>query len=167
MTTRYLHVVLCLCFSLPVRAQTSSQQVTVDAYLSLSFPGRPSRYDAKDVTVFYTTSNHTTYKMFKRAKYFQDSSDQRHGEFMEKWARSIMAGQEYDGLSKKATDSVIGGATGRFIEMGRPDQRKPYFVFLFLTVRGSNMYLLECPSSRPEADALKDARNFFGGVVFH
>jgi hypothetical protein len=39
-------------------------------------------------------------------------------------------------------------------------------VFIFLTIRGTNIYLLKCSSSKQEAKALADARHFYEGVVF-
>jgi hypothetical protein len=166
MSKRYLYFIVYLFCALPVGAQTLSQQVNVDAYLRLTFPKRPSHYDAKDITAFSTTVNHTTYELTKIVKKFPAMSEQQHGELMDKLAQRWIEDSLYEGLTKQVTDSVISGTRGRFVKMGRRDQTKPLFVFIFLTIRGTNIYILKCSSSKQEANALADARHFYEGVVF-
>ncbi len=74
--------------------------------------------------------------------------------------------QKFDGLAKEVRDSVIGGSVGRFIQMKRNDPANPYFVFVFMTFQGRNMYMVQCTSFKPEAGAIADARNYYGRAVF-
>jgi hypothetical protein len=165
MPKRFLYLLSSLSFALSASAQTPSQQVTVDAYLKLTFPGRVNRSD-NNVSIFLnSTVNHTTYYLL-RMKVRQEISETQLGEFMNELARRKMADQQYDGLTKQMTDSVVGGAKGPFVKMKRPDQTKPLFDYMFITIRGANIYLLMSSSSKPEANALEDARHFFEKVIF-
>ena len=158
-------LVFCLFCVVSVQAQTPSQQVTVDAHLKLTFPGRVIHSDRNGTAAFITTANHTTYQTV-HVELQKEVSDARQAEFIEEKARLFMTDQRYDGMTKQVMDSVIGGAKGRFIKMGRPDQSKPLFLFEFITARGKNFYLIRSSSSKPEANAREDARQFFEGVVF-
>jgi hypothetical protein len=132
----------------------------------LSFPGRVTHWDNNGAAFFMTTVNHTTYQTV-RAILRQKVSEPQHGKFLDEKARLFMTDERYDGMTKQMVDSVIGGSDGRFITMGRTtDLSKPLFVFIFLTIRDANFYMIRCSSSKPEKNAHEDARQFYGGVIF-
>jgi hypothetical protein len=157
---------LCLGTFFSARSQNLSQQVTVDNYLRLTFPGKVTHFDSLGVTVFQTTVNHTTYQVVKREKIFEAASEEKRSELMDQGARQMMANPKFDGMEKQVKDSVIGGSVGRFIRMMRTDPANPYFVFAFMTFQGRNGYMVQCTSFKPEASALQDARDYYGRVVF-
>jgi hypothetical protein len=165
MPGRLLYLIACLLIALSAGAQSPSQQVTVDAYLKLTFPGHVTHSDKNGTATFSTTVNHTTYNLV-RITHQQEISQTGIGELMDEMARRVMADQLYGGLTKQMIDSTIGGAKGPFIKMKRPDQTRPLFDFIFITIRAKNIYMLMCSSSKPEAKALEDAGHFFEGVVF-
>jgi hypothetical protein len=147
-------------------AQNVPQQVTVDNYLCLTFPGKVTHFDSLGVSGFQTTVDNTTYQVVKREKIFEEASEEKRGELMDHGASQVMTNPKFDGLAKQVRDSVIGGSMGRFIRIMRTNPADPYFVFVFLTFQGTNMYMVQCTSFKPEANALQDARNYYGRVVF-
>lgn len=165
MPNRFLYLLSSLSFALSASAQTPSQQVTVDAHLKLTFPGRVTHTEHNDIVYYSTTANHATYTLV-HIKLQQEFSEPRLDESMHEMAKRVMADPLYNGLTKQTMDSAIGGARGPFVKMKRPDQTKPLFDFIFIANRGMNIYMLMCSSSKPEANALEDARRFFKGVVF-
>jgi hypothetical protein len=161
-----LNFFLCLGTLFLARSQNLPQQVTVDNYLRLTFPGEVTHFDSLGVTVFQTTVNRTTYQVVKREMIFEEASEEKRRELMDLGARQVMANRKFNGLVKQVRDSVIGGAVGRFIRMMRTDPAKPYFVYVFMIFQGRNAYMVQCASFKPEANALQDARDYYGRVVF-
>jgi hypothetical protein len=161
-----LNFFLCLGTFYSASSQNLPQQVTVDNYLRLTFPGKVTHFDSLGAAVFQTTVDNTTYQVVKREKIFEEASEEKRGELMDQGAHQVMANAKFDGLAKQVRDSVIGGSVGRFIRIMRTDPANPYFVFVFMTFQGRNMYMVQCTSFKPAASALQDARNYYGRVVF-
>jgi len=163
---RCLSLLLCLCAVLPVVSQTVPQQVTIDPWLTLTFPGKVTHFDSLGVTLFETTVEHTTYQVVKRAHIFQQATQDEQSDLMDLAARAMMDNPKFKGMTKQVSDSVIGGSRGRFIQMGKSDTAKPYHVFIFVTIQDTHMYSLQCTSFNPLGRCLEDAHYFYSHAIF-
>jgi len=86
-TYRCLQFLLCLIAALPTLAQSVSEQVTVDSYLTLSFPGRVTHFDSLDITLFQSMVDQTTYQVVKRAHVFEQASQEEQAAMIDQVSR--------------------------------------------------------------------------------
>lgn len=163
---RCLYLLLCLYGYLPARSQTLPEQVTVDAYLTLGFPGRVTHFDTLGVTLFQTTVDHMTYQVVKKAHVFDEASQDEKAAMMDQAAQLMMNNPKFDGLTKRMTDTLIAGANGRFVQISRSGGAKPYFVSLFIAIQGTNIYSLQFTSYNPHARSQEGANYFYTHAVF-
>src|ERR1700754_471991 len=164
--SRCLNLLLCLCAVLPVMSQAIPEQVTVDPWLTVTFPGKVTHTDTLGVTLIQTTVDRTTYQMVKRDHIFQQATQDQRSDLMDLAVQSMTGNSKFEGLTKRVLDSVIGGSRGRFIQMGKSDTVKPYHVFIFVTIKDNNIYLLQCTSFNSLVKCMRDVHYFYSHAIF-
>ncbi len=86
---RCLNFFLCLGTLFSAASQDIPQQVTVDNYLRLTFPGKVTQFDSLGVTVFQTKVDRTTYQVVKRERIFEEASEEKRRELLDLGVRNV------------------------------------------------------------------------------
>ena len=72
----------------------------------------------------------------------------------------------FQNLSKKEKDTAIGGSRGRYLQMTAPITKKPYRIFIFVTMQGRTMYSIQVTSFNTEDLTYRSLQYFLSKIVF-
>jgi hypothetical protein len=159
-------LLLSVGWAFPTMAQSRRERITVDPWLTLTFPGMVTQLDTLGSTLIQTTVDQTTYQAVKRGSVLDRENEPRQPELLDEAAKQMMSNSKFSSMSKHVSDSVIGGTRGRFIQMDNSATANPYHVFCFMAFQRTDMYMLQCTSFKPLSACLNDVRYFYSQVVF-